>query len=296
MIDSNIKRVKGKSLNYGIKFILNRMYRYESIRRLVRQFSTIKTPDNWAFIVGCYNSGTTLLRRMIAAHPKVSSLIWEGATHTAVLKTPEELGWTRMWAECEAFVGKSSVHEPEESVRVKKDWMPWLNKKAGVYLEKSISNTARMEWLDKNFDNAVFIGIIRNGYCASAGIRHRARPKKFALEKLGSPRYPIELAGRQWVRSNQVMMESAQRVNTFHLIYYEDLIREPYTVLRKIWEILNIHSPKIRQNGNRFMIEDEVFHVQNLNPKSMAWLSPEDIAALNPVIGPMMKRHGYKLL
>lgn len=39
-------------------------------------------PQKWIFIVGCYNSGTTLLEKILSLHPMIGSLRDEGVMLT----------------------------------------------------------------------------------------------------------------------------------------------------------------------------------------------------------------------
>src|SRR5688572_13607291 len=55
----------------------------------------------WVFILGCYNSGTTLLDQILSLHPEISGLKDEGVMLTDCLKRPEDFGWRRMWWKCE---------------------------------------------------------------------------------------------------------------------------------------------------------------------------------------------------
>ena len=56
-------------------------------------------PDRWVFVVGCYNSGTTLLANLLEAHPAINGLAREGVELTDALRRPELAGWPRMcWA------------------------------------------------------------------------------------------------------------------------------------------------------------------------------------------------------
>src|SRR5690242_5444088 len=55
----------------------------------------------WVFILGCYNSGTTLLDQILSGHPQFSGLNEEGVMLTDQLPRPEDFQWRRMWWKCE---------------------------------------------------------------------------------------------------------------------------------------------------------------------------------------------------
>lgn len=79
---------------------MKRTYRYylSRIYREVPLFLNISekighdlTPKKWVFIVGCYNSGTTLLNQILSCHPDILTLPDEGAFLTRRVPTPEGL-------------------------------------------------------------------------------------------------------------------------------------------------------------------------------------------------------------
>lgn len=48
------------------------------LREIKISFTPVPRPDKWLFVVGCYNSGTTLLAEMLSRHPNISGLPTEG--------------------------------------------------------------------------------------------------------------------------------------------------------------------------------------------------------------------------
>ena len=159
----------------NVSKILVRAYQKKWIRSFFNPFQKIREGKKYVFILGCYNSGTTLLNHIIGSHPEVSSLPTEGIALTSGLTRPEDFGWPRMWYMCEdkvRFTENSAACDPK---LVKRDWNFWFDKNKNIYLEKSIANSAKVKWLEANFDSPYFIWIIRDGYCVSEGIRRRSR-------------------------------------------------------------------------------------------------------------------------
>ena len=270
-----------------------RLYEREPVRACVRIFFPAKRPDLWVFPVGCYNSGTTILQELLAAHPEISTLPKEGARFTAMLPSPEDVGWIRMWVRCTEHMEMGSNVEPHRAKRIRKDWAPWLNRSCRVFMDKSVSNVTRIPWLDMNFDNAYFIGIVRDGYCAAEGIRRKARPRVEAARQAGTL-YPIEMAGEQWVASNQRLLEAADIVDRFMMITYENLVNDPVGLLGKLWKFLGLDLPHMETVPDGIIIGKNVYHVeQNNNAQSHARLSTDDIRKLSPIIRDMQERLGY---
>ena len=122
------------------------------------------SPNRWIFIVGCYNSGTTLLRSLLSQHPEIDALPSEGVRLTDALPRPEDVGWHRLWCRCLNDV-RLPVDEDmaPRSARIRRHWSLALPGKPANVLEKSIANTARMPFLQAGFPPAYFIYMIRNG-------------------------------------------------------------------------------------------------------------------------------------
>ena len=179
-----------------------------------------REPKTWVFMGGCYNSGITILRDMIGAHPEVASLPREGVEMTDAFPDLEANGWVRMWVRNAEAADLSDLDPVTLARRAKRDWSLWWCRGALVFIEKSIIHGAWMPTLDAEFPNVRFIGVIRNGYCVCEGIRRRARPVDAARATLGRDDYPIEEVGRQWSFANQVLMPDQTSVKNYHEVRY----------------------------------------------------------------------------
>ena len=95
----------------GLKFIKKKKLNKE--KRLKRNITSWKwnrflfpsryadfaNSRQWVFIMGCTNSGTSLLSKLLASHPKIASFPSEGQWLTKVLMDEETLGVSRVWTE-----------------------------------------------------------------------------------------------------------------------------------------------------------------------------------------------------
>ena len=130
----------------------------------------------WIFVVGCYNSGTTLLSKILEQHPKIAGLPDEGQFLTDHLVTPAAVGIPRLWVEKEEIFRFDPNEKRDIVQKIKTDWLGNITKPFAEYiLEKSPPNTGRMLWLQENFPNSFFIHIVRNGYAAALGIEKKIR-------------------------------------------------------------------------------------------------------------------------
>ena len=162
---------------------------------------------NWVFILGCYNSGTTLLNQILAEHPEISGLPDEGVMLTSELYKPEDFGWRRMWSQCyEQLITKQDTSN-STARKIKKHWSHFYENRPYL-LEKSISNVCRIDFLNTKFRPGYFIHIVRNGYAVSEGIRRKAQiipGNKY--ESLNH--YPVEICAKQWVDSLSIFEDSS---------------------------------------------------------------------------------------
>ncbi len=113
------------------------------------RFGSLPRPEKWVFIVGCYNSGTTLLHDLLATQPVVGS----------------EFGLRRLWAlKPELFYLDEDGGRETDVARLKRQWGGLFNDPTRpVLLEKAAPDVARTRWLQRHFEPAWFIGIVRDG-------------------------------------------------------------------------------------------------------------------------------------
>ena len=52
------------------------------------RFGTVQVPEKWAFLVGSTNSGSTLLKEVLASHPRIASMHRGGQHYTDVFFKP----------------------------------------------------------------------------------------------------------------------------------------------------------------------------------------------------------------
>lgn len=274
-----------------------RFWDFALVRTVFHYFrrAPIVRPGKIVFLVGCYNSGTTITREILGAHPELRLLPREGARLASDLPRPEDLGWTRMWVGCKDHMKMPSGEGDGAVERILRDWAPWWIGSGTVYLEKSITNVTRMEWLDQHFGNAYFIGIVRNGYCAIEGISRRAKPCGRAEKAVGGS-YPMEMIAEQWVDANQQMIEGAKRVTRYMQITYENLVNNPKETLDEIWGFLDVEGPKCSYNNHILHLHDKSFRLTYMNDASLANLSRQSIETINPVISGMQEHFGYEVL
>lgn len=241
-------------------------------------------PERWAFIVACSNSGTTLLHSLLARHPDVGSLPAEGQFLTDQLPVPKKEGLGRRWA-----VNPELYHLTERdgrSIRVrrlKRQWGYCFNDPTRrVLIEKSPPNAARTRWLQAHFENAHFIGIVRDGYAVAEGISRRAG-------------HPISLAATQWARSNELLLADWTFLERKVLMRYEDLASDTEASLRDLLAFLRLDADRYDWSAlhRPMQIHERVERVSDLNAISLAALSDGQRAEIDRAASAMLERLGY---
>lgn len=252
---------------------------------ILGQLGKIDEGKEWVFIVGCSNSGTTLLQDILAIHDSVSGLPVEGIRLVTELKRPEDFGWSRIWFKCleklQLDFGESELRKIAK--RTRRQWFFWHDRKSKFLLEKSISNATRIRFFYEYFPSAKFIYIVRNGYAVAEGIRRQARPRRWN-KSYPQSNYDIEDCIRQWVKSDNLISKDLEGIPHI-LLRYEDLCEDMEKELAHISDHLSIgkyDAKKLRD-----------FKVKDQNFKSFQRLSEQDIKIISSLAGPTLRKYKY---
>ena len=261
--------------------------------------SPIKTsgrePDKWLFIVGCYNSGTTILKDVVGAHNSVSTLPREGAKFSDMLPRPEDLGWQRMWISCREHMNMPVEEKISTKMvqRIKEDWSPWWKKGSACYLEKSVSNTTRIEWIDRYFDNAHFLAISRDPIAVVEGIRRKASPQGEARNILGAESYTIDMAIEQWLDANERILDVEKSIKKIMRLKYEDFVMDPESHLSRIWKFLELEDQRVSFENGDLSINNQTITLENMNSKSLARIGTGERKTIETKTSALAGRLGY---
>jgi len=246
------------------------------------RFGEVRQPDKWVFIVGCYNSGTTLLHDVLASSPDVAHLPREGQYCTDQLLVPSTVGLARSWAlHPELFTLDAAQESVPDANRLQRQWCSMMSEpERKVYLEKSIPNAARIPWLNASFPNASFIGIVRNGYVVAEGIRRKAGR-------------PLAQGARQWAVSNEIMLRGLESVERAQVISYEDFTRSPEQTIRKLLHFLGLPESQNMMQGSEWTIHGVQSSIKNMNHVSLQRLGTEDKKVIEGSAAELLGRLGY---
>ena len=275
---SLIKRLKQQTMRSGLG------------QAIGARWGRVLTPERWLFIIGCYNSGTTLLKDLLAEHPNIGTLAGEGVKFSDALPRPEDFGWQRMWCQCVDQV-RLNPEDRERADRIKRQWS-MLYPTRPVLLEKSIVNAVHIPFLMTQFKPAHFIYIVRNGYAVAEGIRRKAEPGKRG-NPVYSGAYPIGLCARQWAETDRIVEREREELSHFMSLRYEDFVADPDVHLRRIADFVGVDPLDKRLLAQDWNVHGIESTIRNMNGPSLARLSDADRADVLDAAGDVLERWGY---
>lgn len=279
-------RRKAKILLRDIKCSAN-WHIFGGKRFFTQFYPELANSHKWCFIVGCNNSGTSLLQRILENTGQVSTLPYEGQLYTRVLKRDDNGVYARVWSEYIAELEKHQDDDIEKDARrLLHDWMyPLATPVKPIIVEKTPANIARIRWLQKAFPNSYFIGMVRNGYAVVEGIRRKGGK-------------PIERGARHWNFVNKLMLDEAKHVQHYLEIKYEDLVDDPQACAAKLSEFLGIEiehfNNALNHVYNVYNLHGEPMPIRNLNSDSIANLTQDEILRIKTLAYEMVNHHGYQ--
>lgn len=289
-----LHRNKGNIAGGLQRELKGKLLRNKSTRSIVSRFYKQRDPEKWLFLVGCYNSGTTILREVISSHENVHDLPFEGVKLTSAFPDLEAGGWPRMM-----YKNRSKWTLPAASNGIaetaKQDWSPWWPDNATIFLEKSIDQSTRIRWLAERFPNAHFIYIVRNGYCVSEGIMRRAKPSGQAIAEVGES-YPASLVAEQWCEFSTFIESEIDGLENVLRVKYEDLTENTLETITAIYSFLGLPQPQISVQGDEVIVNGKGFVLKNQNEKSISRISDEDIATMTKVMADTLIKNKYEPL
>lgn len=188
------------------------------------------------FLAGLHRSGTTLLARLLAAHPEVSGFSGTGAPEDEGqhLQTVYPVALVHGGPGRFGFAPQSHMTEEDplatkrNARRLFEEWSPRWDLSKPVLLEKSPPNLLKTRFLQALYPEASFVVILRHPI-----------PVTLATNRwVGSRRYHRLL--EHWLRCHELFEADRGRLGRVHVIRYEQLVRDPDHVLRGIFEFLGL--------------------------------------------------------
>lgn len=273
------------------------------------------------FVVGAARSGTTLLQRMLDAHPQLAVV---NETYWVPRKFRERLGLTRaglvtqelfpMLLESSKFdrmglsmddlrelLGNEPVTYPEFVGRM---FDRYANRQGKVYAgDKTPGYVRRMALLAEQFSDARFIHIVRDPRDVAASMLDWSSGERTAGQFGTWQLDPVASSGLYWRYSVSMGAKAGAELGShrYREVRYEDLVADSRRELQRLCEFVGLPYEPV-------MLD---FHVGRSRPKpgrssKAQWLPPTaglrdwrcqlaayEIAAIEYVVGPWLGHYGY---
>ncbi len=232
--------------------------------------TTVLSKIPFVFIIGRPRSGTTMLRFMLDAHPNIriplesafiknlfpkygKIKIWDEKT---VLTFFEELlrqPQYNLWTIDNDFLKQELLKVPENSTFQDICKIIYLNtisffekNEIKILADKNPPYTLSIPLLLKIFPDARFIYIVRD-----------YRDNVLSMKNVDFEKPWLPSLAYRWRYYNKIFLKSYNKDKSrFHIVKYEDLVKEPEKYLTKLCEFLNVNFIEDMIHYNR--IKDEV--------------------------------------
>lgn len=188
------------------------------------------------FLAGLHRSGTTLLARLLAAHPEVSGFSGTGVPAdegqhlqtvypaAAVYGGPGRFGF----APDSHLTEASPLASGENARTLFEAWSAHWDLGRPVLLEKSPPNLLKTRFLQALFPGSAFVVIVRHPIPVSIP----------TASWRGTRRYDRMFA--HWLRCHTLFEADREHLERVHVLTYEQLVQDPEAVLREIFEFLGL--------------------------------------------------------
>lgn len=245
------------------------------------------TAHRWCFVVGCNNSGTSLVHKLLESTGRVSSFELEGQRYTKTLARAARRGHERVWSEFLDELRLTEEHSAASAPRLMHDWMRELELPIKeLIVEKTTANAVRMRWLARAFPNHRFVAMVRDGYAVVEGTFRKGTAD-------------VARAARHWNLVNQTMLDDLGHLESVYLLKYEDLVDDRERVCVELGDFLAIPAAEIAAGFEKeyefVTLDGRKSGVQNMNAASWSRLSAEDIEIIRKEAGVMLDHFGYSI-
>jgi Sulfotransferase family len=192
--------------------------------------------QRFVFLAGLHRSGTTLLARLLAAHPEISGFSGTGAPADegqhlqTVYPSDHEYGRPgRFGFAPEMHLTESSPLVSEQNAAALfEQWSPHWDLSRPLLLEKSPPNLLKTRFLQALYPGAAFVVIVRHPIPVSIP----------TAKWRGTRRY--DRMFEHWLHSHGLFDADRKHLERVHVLQYEQLVADPAGELRRIFEFLEL--------------------------------------------------------
>ncbi len=242
------------------------------------------------FVVGCCNSGTTILWRALKKHNELDGPETEGQDLQELPLCMRHFLGKKTFRMFAHPTFKYSYHlkenDFEKSVAQRLADLYAEHLEPGKRLiEKSPANLLRTRFLQSVFPDATFVIIVRNGIAVSEGI---VRKRWYDPERphMAGLKTTIEEASLQWHHANRIILQDKIYLKRYIMVKYEDLVKDTNKVLHSILNFCECSISDFPIPGFE----------KNLNAKQIARLSLTEKNAIHKIANKTLRYFGYNCL
>lgn len=226
----------------------------------------------YLFVGGLHRSGTSLLARMIGAHPSVASITGAPVPENEGCYLQGAIPHTARHGQPMRFATDPDQHLTEghpldrldTRLRLEADWAPWFDSDRPWRIEKSPVNLTRMRLYQQLFPLAQFVVILRHPEAVAAAVAKWIDDPAPAL---------ID----HWLAAQARMLDDLSYLHAALVLRYEDLVAAPHAMLAGVAAFLSLppdpchaqHLPAPR-DGNADYVGHEALSVDQTQAAA-AW-------------------------
>lgn len=187
------------------------------------------------FICGLNRSGTSVLHRLLRAHPEVSGFTDTGALEdegqhlqTVIPAAHNYGGAGKFCFDARAYLTETSpLNTRENREKLLTEWGEYWDLRKPVLIEKSPPNLIRMRLLQAMFPESRFVIITRH-------------PLAVALATMKWAKTNVRELVEHWVLAHQAAKRDTNSLRHAYWLRYEDFVANPHTALAALCNFIGI--------------------------------------------------------
>ena len=216
-------------------------------QRAYRSRRPLDTPPaaadhRFLFIGGLHRSGTSLLHRLLRAHPRVSGFadtpaVEDEGQHLQSVFSPayRHGGPGRFAFDLRSHLTeRSALASAESRQRLMREWGAYYDLSKEVLLEKSPPNLVRSRFLQALFPGACFVFVVRH-------------PLAVALATQKWAKTPVLELLLHWHVAHAILFAELACLDRFCVVRYEDFVASPQSHLDDICRLAGIEPVAARE-------------------------------------------------
>ncbi len=221
------------------------------------------TPDidgnRFVFVAGLHRSGTSILHRLLRAHPDISGFANtrvpedEGQYLQSVYPREAESGGPGQFA----FHPRAHMTETSPLVsdanhdKLLREWAPYYELDRTFLLEKTPTNLIRSRFLQALLPGCRFVFIVRHPIVSGLSTFAWTRRSGIGLDRVMT----------HWVKAHRLFVDDLPHIQNWTLIRYEDLVADPASTMAEIFEFLGLSAGEqheaVRDRNQRYFAKWE---------------------------------------